>query len=360
MVAVPVLAEVIIVVVGPVAVLVVEPLWTNPFARRGLRGPGGGRGGDFARPYEKRGPPGNDQRFFAKPSNKPYSPQVPPATLALLVSLQGAPWRTASDFRRQLVRAGHAPVPPVDAIDGALRKHAADYGIASRVDADGRRRFTVVDKVRAARTAAARRREAREAPCTSHAAAVAEASHARVEAAARSDALFERLSRRLAAAGAVPVSFGGRVDGVNLHAIVATIRRLGAASMASSATLSTRGVVSLQACTSRARARPATRPHHHRPSSRWQCLCPAARATRRRPGRPWSRRRSRAEPRARRARASASQPCTRRTRGRRRPSIRATATGAAGAYLKPSRRRAGRRRRRTSRTRRAPPGRGRT
>ena len=59
----------------------------------------------------------------------------------------------------------------------------------------------VVDKVRAARTAAARRREAREAPCTSHAAAVAEASHARVEAAARSDALFERLSRRLAAAG---------------------------------------------------------------------------------------------------------------------------------------------------------------
>jgi hypothetical protein len=166
-----------------------------------MRGPGGGRGGDFARPYEKRGPPGNDQRYFAKPQHKPYSPQVPPATLALLVSLQGAPWRTASDFRRQLVRAGHAPVPPVDAIDGALRKHAADYGIASRVDADGRRRFTVVDKVRAARTAAARRREAREAPCTSHAAAVAEASHARVEAAARSDALFERLSRRLAAAG---------------------------------------------------------------------------------------------------------------------------------------------------------------
>ena len=80
-------------------------------------------------------------------------------------------------------------------------KHASDYGIASRVDADGRRRFTVVDKVRAARTAAARRREALEAPCTSHAAAVAEASHARVEAAARSDALFERLSRRLAAAG---------------------------------------------------------------------------------------------------------------------------------------------------------------
>ena len=118
-------------------------------------------------------------------STEPYSPQVPPATLALLVSLQGAPWRTASDFRRQLVRAGHA----------------ADYGIASRVDADGRRRFTVVDKVRAARTVAARRREAREAPCTSHAAAVAEASHARVEAAARSDALFERLSRRLAAAG---------------------------------------------------------------------------------------------------------------------------------------------------------------
>ena len=69
------------------------------------------------------------------------------------------------------------------------------------MDADGRRRFTVVDKVRASRTAAARRREAREAPCTSHAAAVAEASHARVEAAARSDALFERLSRRLAAAG---------------------------------------------------------------------------------------------------------------------------------------------------------------
>ena len=176
-------------------------LYSNPFARKNLRGPGGGRGGDFARPYEKRGPPGNDQRYFAKPSNKPYSPQVPPATLALLVSLQGAPWRTASDFRRQLVRAGHAPVPPVAAIDGALRKHAADYGIASRVDADGRRRFTVVDKVRAARTAAARRREAREAPCTSHAAAVAEASHARVEAAARSDALFERLSRRLAAAG---------------------------------------------------------------------------------------------------------------------------------------------------------------
>ena len=84
-----------------------------------MRGPGGGRGGDFARPYEKRGPPGNDQRYFAKPSNKPYSPQVPPATLALLVSLQGAPWRTASDFRRQLVRAGHAPVPPVAAIDGA-------------------------------------------------------------------------------------------------------------------------------------------------------------------------------------------------------------------------------------------------
>ena len=59
--------------------------------------------------------PIHDQRYFAKPSNKPYSPQVPPATLALLVSLQGAPWRTASDFRRQLVRAGHAPVPPVDA-----------------------------------------------------------------------------------------------------------------------------------------------------------------------------------------------------------------------------------------------------
>ena len=98
-----------------------SPLWracgfySNPFARRNLRGPGGGHGGDFARPYEKRGPPGNDQRYFAKPQHKPYSPQVPPATLALLVSLQGAPWRTASDFRRQLVRAGHAPVPPVDA-----------------------------------------------------------------------------------------------------------------------------------------------------------------------------------------------------------------------------------------------------
>ena len=92
-------------------------------------------------------------------------------------------------------------MPPVAAIDKCLQKHASDYGIASRVDADGRRRFTVVDKVRAARTAAARRREAREAPCTSHAAAVAEASHARVEAAARSDELFERLSKRLAAAG---------------------------------------------------------------------------------------------------------------------------------------------------------------
>ena len=189
--------------------------------------------------------------------------------------------------------------------------------------------------------------------------AVAEASHARVEAAARSDALFERLSRRLAAAGAVPVSFGGRVDGVNLHAIVATIRRLGAASMASSATLSTRGVVSPQACTSRARARPATRPHNNHQSSRWQCPSPAARATRRRPGRPWSRRRSRAL-HARRARPSACrEPWTKRTRGRRRPSTRATATAGAGAYLKPSRRRAGRRRPRTSRTRRAPPGRAR-
>ena len=121
----------------------------------------------------------------------------------------------------------------------------------------------------------------------------------------------------------------------------------GVASMASNATLST------QACTSRARARPATRPHNNHQSSRSPCPSPAARARRRRPGRPWSRRRSRAEPRARRARASACQPSARRTRGRRRPSIRATATGAAGAYLKPSRRRAGRRRRRTSRTRRA-------
>lgn len=170
-----------------------------------MRGPGGGKGGDFARPYEKRGPPGHDQRHFAKPNNKPYSPQVPPATLALLVSLQGAPWRAASDFRRQLVRAGHAPVPPVDAIDKALQTHAAAYGIASRIDADGRRRFTVVDKTRAAKVAARRRREARDAPCTSHSAAVAEASTDRVEAAARSDALFERLARRLAAAG-VPLS----------------------------------------------------------------------------------------------------------------------------------------------------------
>ena len=127
--------------------------------------------------------------------------------------------------------------------------------------------------------------------------------------------------------------------------------------MASNATLST------QACTSRARARPATRPHQNRQqSSRSPCPSPAARATRRRPGRPWSRRRSRAEPRARRARASACRRCTRSqpTRGRRRPSIRATATGGAGAYLKPSRRRAGRRRRRTSRTRRPRRGRERT